>query len=275
MTVTLRVLTINLWNIDGEPARRDLLRTGIAALGPDLIALQEVARSDEYDQLTDVLADTELFGVHQLDVLPVTPAGEQAGTALASRWRPERVEGFHLPQSHGPEGHACALAATIPLPGGLDVLFLSVKPSWRLDAEADRIRQVRAITDIDAEFRRPTPTILAGDFDATPDADCMRYLHGRAVLDGHSVHYHDAWTIAGDGGPGHTWTRENPLAAPVVDELVGQAPHARRIDHILVGSRHVHPDIAAYVRRCEVVLADPPASDHYGVLAEIEIASCR
>ncbi|GAB3009816.1 endonuclease/exonuclease/phosphatase family protein [Amycolatopsis acidiphila] len=272
MSLTLRVLTLNLWNLEGEPGRQSLLRDAIHDLRPDLLSLQEVARTSERDQLAGLLDGTGLHGIHQLEVLDAHPAAARAGTALASRWKPTEVEAIALPRALGAE---CAIAATIRLPNGQDLVFVAAKPTWRLDAEAARLAQVKAIAELDAKLRRAVPTIIAGDFDATPDADSMRYLAGRAVSEGTSVHYHDSWTVAGDGGPGYTWTSENPLALPVVEEAVGQLPHARRIDYVLVGSRHHHPDVSAKILRSQVVLTAPPVSDHYGVLAEIEVAVLR
>lgn len=52
---------------------------------------------------------------------------------------------------------------------------------------------------------RALPTIIAGDLNAGPDAASVRFLTGRQSLSGRSVHYHDAWPVAGDG-PGHTWS---------------------------------------------------------------------
>ncbi len=201
-------------------------------------------------------------------MLRPTAAASLAGTALASRWEPTSVTGIELPQGIGAE---CALAATVPLPNGLDLLFMAVKPTWRLDSEVVRTTQAQAIAQFDAKLRQTVPTIIAGDFDATPDADCMRYLTGKTVVENTSVHYHDAWTIGGDGGPGYTWTSDNTLAEPLIRNTLGQLRHARRIDYILVGSFHNHPLAAARVLDSRVVMTDPPASDHYGVLADIEI----
>jgi endonuclease/exonuclease/phosphatase family metal-dependent hydrolase len=283
-SITLRVLTLNLWNLEGERSRQELLRDGIAALRPDLVALQEVTRTAAHDQLAEVLANSGLYRTHQLDVLDADISAERFGTALASRWQPTAIEGADLAANTswlqrypsvgavaGDGRFQCALAAIIPLPIGLEMLFMAVKPAPPLDAEADRVAQACAITEFERKLRRAAPTVIAGDFDATPEADSLRYLTGRAVVDGHSVHYHDAWAVAGDGGPGHTWTSKNPLAARVVNQLVGQVPHARRIDYILVGSRHAHPGVAAQIRRCQVVLTQPAVSDHYGVLAEVEV----
>lgn len=264
-SMTLRVLTLNVWNTDGAPERQELLRAGVAALDADLISLQEVVRTDDYDQLDWILGDTDLHAVHQLDLIDAPSWG---GTALASRWAPTRTVGTLLP---GRVVGACAIAAVIPLPIGVDLLFHAVKPSAQFDHEADRCRQAIAITALDEQLRGPAPSIIAGDFDATPDADCMRFYTGRGVLDGRSVHFRDAWEQAGEGGPGHTWTSDNPGVAATTALGWIQIPHRRRIDHILVGGPFAHPDVHARIVRCDVVLADPPASDHYGVLAEIEL----
>lgn len=269
-TTLVRVLTLNVWNLVGDRARQGALRAGIAALRPDLVALQEVVLSAERNQLAELLDGLDLRAFHQNDMLD--SQSFPFGIALASRWQPQRVEMTVLPGSQRNSEPQCAIAAAVPLPAGPTVLFMSVKPSWRLDDEANRVLQANAIAQFEAKLRCDVPTIIAGDFDATPDSDSMRYLTGKAVVNGHSTCFHDAWTIAGDGGPGYTWTSDNPLGAPEVERLVGQPGHARRIDYVLVGWRHNHPHATARVRRCDVVLADPPVSDHYGVLADIEVS---
>nr|WP_246563174.1 endonuclease/exonuclease/phosphatase family protein [Bradyrhizobium liaoningense] len=97
----------------------------------------------------------------------------------------------------------CSLAGTTPIPSEGELLFIAATTSWRLAAESARERQVVALTDLDARHRRTLPTIIAGDFNATPDAASIRYLGGLQSLAGRSVKYHDAWQIAGDG-PGYT-----------------------------------------------------------------------
>jgi endonuclease/exonuclease/phosphatase family metal-dependent hydrolase len=83
--MSVRVLTLNVWNLDGEPARQQRLRDGIRALQPDLLALQEVARTADVDQLASLVDGLGLHSVHQFDLAP--PAGRRGthGIALASR----------------------------------------------------------------------------------------------------------------------------------------------------------------------------------------------
>jgi hypothetical protein len=75
--------------------------------------------------------------------------------------------------------------------------------------------------------------------------------------------FYDAWDMAGDGGPGHTWSNRNPLAA------VALWPD-RRIDHILSAWPRAHG--VGHPTHCALLGADPdqpPLSDHYGVAADL------
>ncbi|MDR2378570.1 MAG: endonuclease/exonuclease/phosphatase family protein [Bifidobacteriaceae bacterium] len=276
-TMTVRVLTLNVWNTDGPPQRRQALPGAIAALNPDLISFQEVVKTTDYDQLADLLSETDLIGFHDSDVLEAP----SIGTALASRWPPAAVVGSLLPGP--PEFPPCnLLAAAVALPIGVELTFIAVKPYPPLNGEQHRLRQAVYLAQIAEALARPAPTVVAGDFDATPDADCMRFFAGRRVADGVSTHYLNAWDVAGDGGPGHTWTAVNPWVGEYVDSGLVEPGHARRIDHILVHGPEGHairwgaaaakdtPRVKALVLDCRVVLDDPPLSDHYGVLAEIE-----
>jgi endonuclease/exonuclease/phosphatase family metal-dependent hydrolase len=134
----------------------------------------------------------------------------------------------------------CTLAVLVPVPGEGEVLFIAVTTSWRLAAEAARVRQVAAITDLDARHRTDLPTIIAGDFNASPDAASIRYLTGLQPVGGRSVHYHDAWQVAGDG-PGYTWATSNPSARAEIEQIVRQPRHQRRLDYVFTGSWDAHP----------------------------------
>ncbi|MDR1236939.1 MAG: endonuclease/exonuclease/phosphatase family protein [Propionibacteriaceae bacterium] len=278
-TMTLRVLTLNVEGIEGDESRQADLRNAIAAINPDLLSLQEVVRNDSYDQLSQLLGDTGLIGVHDLDLINT----QSAGTALATRWPASQVVGQLLP-GHPLMPSPNALAAVIPLPIGVNVLFMAVKPYWPLNGEALRCRDALAITELESTLRQAAPAIIAGDFDAVPTADCMQFFAGRRVLDGRSTHYLNAWDVAGDGGPGYTWTTENPGVTKFIDSGLIESGHARRIDHILVHGPEGHvivwgedklkveQRVRAVITSCEVVFREPPVSDHYGVLAEIELS---
>jgi endonuclease/exonuclease/phosphatase family metal-dependent hydrolase len=272
----LRVVTLNIWNEQGDPGRIALINRELRELEPDLVALQEVVHTEQRSQLDAVLAGTGLRGTHQSQTSAVIPpyAADYGGTAIATRWPHRVVEVADLRMSDALDVPWFAIAALVPLPGLDDVLFLAPTNSWRLSAESARERQAVTLTDLDARHRTGLPTIIAGDFNAAPDAASMRYLTGRQSLGGRSVCYHDAWEIAGDG-PGHTWVIDNPNAGKEIGAIVRQPEHRRRIDHVLVGSWDAHPDAYCRVTAARLVFNRPTdgiwPSDHFGVLADLDI----
>lgn len=274
----LRILTLNMQNTEGDPRRTAAINRELKRLAPDLVALQEVVQTPERRQLDELLDGTDLHGTHQGDVLSYVPpfVDRYGGSAVATRWPHSVVEVLDLRLSGATDVPWCTLAAVVPVPGEGEVLFLGTTASWRLDAEWARERQAVALTDLDARHRRPLPTIIAGDFNAAPEAASIRYLSGLQSLGGRSVHYHDAWAVAGDG-PGRTWTVDNPLTRAVVDQIVRQPQHRRRIDYIFLGSWHEHPDAHGLVREASLVFDGPIdgiwPSDHAGVLATVDLRS--
>jgi len=270
--VEVSVLTLNVQNAAADRNRSAAIAEVISSVKPDLVSLQEVANtSGGHRPLDDLLVGTSLTGTHQSDVMAYTPpfADRYGGTALASRWPHEVVEVMDLRLLDAPDVPWCTLAAIVELPVGT-LLFIATTTSWRLDAEASRERQALAIADLDARHRTALPTMIAGDLNAAPDASSVRFLTGKQSLAGRSVLYHDAWDIAGDG-PGYTWDAANPFAAAEIDQIVRQPGHRRRIDYILLGSWHAHPDASARVRAAEMVFDESPVSDHFGVYAVIDI----
>jgi endonuclease/exonuclease/phosphatase family metal-dependent hydrolase len=253
----MRILTLNVQNDVGDPRRVALINAELRRLAPDVVMLQEVCYpSGGRDQLTELLDGTDLVHrTHQYDVLPDLPElFQHDGTAIATR-RPHRVT--DVLESPTTDPHWWTLAVSLDL-GEREVLAITPTTPWRLDHEHARERQALDIATLHA--RHDLPTILAGDFNATPDAASIRFLSGLQSLDGRSTHFHDAWTIAGQG-PGHTWTTDNPLARDEIAKLIAQPNHHRRIDYIFVAS--------ATVTSATLIGVDPPLSDHYGLTADI------
>ncbi|MEV8021361.1 endonuclease/exonuclease/phosphatase family protein [Streptomyces sp. NPDC086554] len=273
MVTAVRVMTLNVWNNRGDAeARMALIKAGLRRLEPDLVAFQEVLP----DQLPDLINGTRLHGTHQSQTVATEPphADRYGGTAIATRWPHRIAEALNQRGTDASDIPWLTLAALVPLPELGDVLFIAPTTSFRLEAEAQRERQVLALSDLDARRRTALPTVMAGDFNADPDAACIRYLTGRQSLAGHSTHFHDAWEVAGSG-PGHTWTAENPQAAEDIERLVRQPGHRSRFDYVFVGSPHAHPHAYARVRHAELAFDKPVggvwASDHYGVVADVEV----
>lgn len=276
MTRRLRVLTLNVWNQEGDPRRIGLINHELRRLDPDLVALQEVVQTSERDQLDDLLSGTGLHGTHQAQVMPTAPPWVEryGGSAVATRWPHRVVEVLDPRLADAGDVPWCMVAVVVPLPGEGDLLFIGATTAWRLAAESVRERQVVALTDLDARHRTALPTVIAGDFNAAPEATSIRYLSGLHSLGGRGVHYHDAWAVAGDG-PGHTWTVDNPNARSVVDQIVRQPHHRRRIDYVFVGSWDAHPNAHCHIRSARLAFDQPVdevwASDHYGVVVDLDV----
>jgi endonuclease/exonuclease/phosphatase family metal-dependent hydrolase len=274
----LRVVTLNVWNRQGDPKRIGLINRELRRLAPDLVSFQEVVQSPERSQLDELIHDTGLHETHQADVLRTVPphADRFGGSAVATRWPHQVDEVLDLRMSDANDVPWCSLAVTVRLPGEGDLLFIAATTSWRLVAESARERQVVALTDLDARHRRALPTIIAGDFNATPDAASIRYIRGLQSLSGRSVRYHDAWEVAGDGY-GHTWTIDNPNAKSEIGMIVRQPHHRRRVDYVFVGSWDAHPKAVCEVRAASLAFDQPVdgiwLSDHFGVVADLEVSA--
>jgi endonuclease/exonuclease/phosphatase family metal-dependent hydrolase len=272
----LRVVTLNVWNQSGDTRRNALINRELRRLDPDLVSLQEVIHSPGCNQLDALIHDTGLHGTHQADILRITPphADRFGGTAVATRWPHGVAEVLDLRMSDANDVPWCSLAVTVPIPGEGELLFIAATTSWRLAAESARERQVVALSDLDARHRRTLPTVIAGDFNATPDAASIRYLSGLQSLGGRSVRYHDAWEVAG-GGAGYTWSADNPNAASEIEMIVRQPHHRRRVDYIFVGSWDAHPKAACEIQAASLAFERPVdgvwASDHFGVVADLDI----
>jgi endonuclease/exonuclease/phosphatase family metal-dependent hydrolase len=259
----MRVVTQNLWGwyhpIEGPgigrarpgarpPAawndRRRALQEGLRALDPDLAAFQEVIHHPDYDQVGDLLGP----GDHVAHQRQREPDG--SGVSIASRWPLARV-------------HEVDLHLTEPL------VFANHKPSFQLALEHERELQAVAAASFLERLAadRGAHVVVAGDFDAAPDAASMRFWRGRQSLGGTSVCYRDAWEQVNGGDPGHTFTPDNPLIADGTWPL----ERGRRIDWILVRCADHGPslDIAACARIFDAPVGGVWASDHFGVVADL------
>ncbi len=264
----LRVLTANIWARSGPYRRREpRLREQLAELEPDLVALQEVEAGPGDSNQAE-----ELFGVLGYHVVYEPREGEYVGDPGVAVLSAYPVLGHRLLElpHHGP-----CLAVRVQAPFGA-MWFCSAVPmgGWphqEIQREDEAVALDVALAELAADDE--LPPVLAGDFDASPDAASIRFLTGRQSLRGRSTSWIDAWAVAGNGSPGATWTSENPYVAPFAATVFAEPVHSRRIDYVFVGSPfRWRPRVV--VRSCSVVLTEPrdgPPSDHYGVLADLEV----
>jgi len=272
---SLRVLTLNLWSHGGDwRARMAVVREAIAAAGPEIVAFQEVVATGAEDQAVDVLGPAFTV-VHSARRGP----DGVVGASLASRLpilATEEVD-LRLTDRVG-TFPATAIVATVRHPAFGPIVFVNHLPSYQLAFERERELQAVAVARRVEELTGPpgdppsSHAIVAGDFDAEPDAASVRFWTGRQSLDGLSVCYRNAWESANPGeAPALTYTTESPL-------LRDWDWPFRSIDHILVRcAAHGGPSLA--VRSCSRFLDEPVdgvwASDHFGLLAELAAPRLR
>ena len=274
----LKIFTLNLNNQRPDPRGDLLVRDALIDLRPDLISLQEVDwNGEDAHQAVAILEGLDYQAVHQFDLQrPDRPYG----TLIASRWPIERSDLVKLPSTERGKGFPRAIqAAEIEAPEPIGrLLFVNPKPHYEPHMELEREMQAVALADYierNADYDG-FPPIVAGDLDATPQASSIRFLMGLQSLHGRSTHFVDAWTAAGNEGPGYTWACENALVAEVADRIVREKDHRRRLDYILVGAPLLYSGYAR-VEACRVVLDRPCdsvwASGHFGVFAELALYS--
>jgi endonuclease/exonuclease/phosphatase family metal-dependent hydrolase len=219
----------------------------IRQAGPDIVALQEVdrfnPRSLSVDQpaaLGEMLGMKSCYGVNV-----IYEAGEY-GVAILSRFPIVSFTNTPLPTTRGWEVRGL-LEATVHVPDIGDVTIFNTHLQVgheETETEAARERGEQAAVVADRVRVVNTPVVLMGDFNAQPGDPELQPFEFLA----------DAWSMAGDGGPGFT-IPSHPAAGPSV-----------RIDVIYVGAR--------FQVRSACVFSDPPAgfaSDHLPVVADLEV----
>lgn len=264
------MLTLNVWGRQGEwPRRRTVLVDGLRDLDPDLIAFQEVVADDDYDQVRELLG-ADVHVAHQ--TVGLIGDGNH-GASIASRWPILRTWEADIQLGSRTADYPCGtLIAEVAAPEPVgSLLFVAYGPWYPWDAEREReLQAVRAARVIEEVARaRRLPVVLAGDFNAVPDAASVRFWAGRQSLDGLSVCYRDAWEDRRPADAGFTVSPRNPLRV----EAGTRKEPGRRIDYVFV--RCGEQDVPFDVLDCALAFAEPVggvwASDHFGVIADLGV----
>lgn len=267
MAQRIRALSLNIWNRSGPwKDRLELIRQGIERLEPHVIGLQEVVVDDEGSQAEEIAKG---FGYEiAYGTASKYANGATFGNAILSKHKILSHENRELP-SPGTSQRAAIFAKLDTSLGPLP--FCSTHLAWKFEEGFIREMQVRALATFLKEKREETdlPAIVVGDFNTRPDATEIRFMMGLHALDGFSVHHSDCFEVAGIGAPFTFDPRNNPHAAST-HEL------PRRIDYVFVSGpddRGRGVPVSAKVVLDEVRQKKDvryAASDHYGVLAEID-----
>jgi endonuclease/exonuclease/phosphatase family metal-dependent hydrolase len=190
--------------LDDYESRREPMAAGIAAVDPDLLALQEICWTDAgKDSLVDL----------------VTALGERTGRTYASL----KFETHFNPLSSSHEGiaivtpHPISFSENVPLPAGFFprggilarvdtgkgvVLFAATHLDFLLPANRqEELATLRAA--IEAQRLPDESVLLAGDMNENPDGPC--------IVDTVAAGYTDLWDLAHPGDPGPTSPVPNPM----------------------------------------------------------------
>jgi endonuclease/exonuclease/phosphatase family metal-dependent hydrolase len=257
-------LTGRDWDLD---RRLDLVAEELRRLDADLVGVQEAStgrgRGDVAARLASRLGMQHTFAPALFELTPFSGLNRfiavlmnfREGPAILSRFPIVRSEVRRLPRCGGIFDPRVAIAADVSTPWG-ELPVFSTHLSWGACQAEDLAEFVLA-------RRRALPGVLMGDFNAVESSPAIRHL----VEDGGLV---DTFRVVRPDDPGFTvWQR------PWSDE----PSVSRRVDFVFLVPGL---DVAGRVLESRIVLDSPVRladgdllwpSDHYGVLAELEIAS--
>jgi len=182
---TLRVCSYNIHHGQGMDGKLDLERIAavIAKAEPDVVALQEVDQNCTRTGGRDLAKELgELLGMQHRFGKAMDFQGGGYGVAVLSKLPIVGQVRHVLPKGDEPR---CALEVKVRFEGwDAPLSFVSVHNSWR--REDVRVRQVKALLEALAD--NTNPTILAGDFNATPGSESMKLFEAAQ------------WRILDEGG---------------------------------------------------------------------------
>lgn len=235
------LLTVVSYNIrscleQGLDAVADVLKT----LEPDVVALQEVdrdtIRSDGADQAEQLAA---ALGLPHWHFFPATPwvGGGEYGIALLSRFPLEETRLLPLPVDgpNSPESNTepRVLASAVIRTRGNTLRIFNTHFGL---SDSQRRKQAETVA---RALQSEQPTILLGDFNATPDDPVLGPVRG-ALTDAHA---------------------DLPLSARV---SFPQPPPGKAIDYVF-------HSLALVVEHAAVIGDAPPASDHHPLLVRFRL----
>jgi endonuclease/exonuclease/phosphatase family metal-dependent hydrolase len=265
----LRVLSWNLWWRFGPwERRREAIAAVLEDLRPDVCGLQEVWAAPDENLAASIADELGMHHVYAPSPAPekwhrrIGDAGVGVGDAVLSRWPISESEVGRLPGGDEPDEGRTILHARVEAPHASVPFFVThLNSGW--GQSALRKEQVGAVARFIREKGRDGHSpILAGDFNAPPDADEVRCIVGKAPPPVRGFVLADAWDYARPLEPGWTWDRRNPHVAATFE------PDAR-IDYVFVGPPG--GDGLGQVLDAELFGTEPVggvwASDHFGVLA--------
>ena len=260
--------TINTWKCDGAyRTRLDLLKKGLAACKPDLIACQEVFQSEAGGADTGrALADALEMHYHWVPArhkdryLDGKQVSSYSGLALLSVYPILEAWSYILPADER-DGERLAQFVRVDCHSVL-VLVINTHLTHLSDASGLRKQQLASLLAQVPPTAQFGAVFLCGDFNATEDTEELRFLlrHDRfTVCNGYT---------AGQGTlPGYTRV---PAPGAAESAQVGKA-----IDFIFSLTEKHHPQPVLSNGRLILDVPDEQGyypSDHFGVMVKAQIS---
>lgn len=244
--MSISVLTLNLWNIEGPiEARFSALARGLKLLRPDIVCLQEVSRDPQSARSQSEFIAEYCNLAHWV---------EKDELSILCRYPVVGSDSTALPEFPGDWPRAVLLAEF--LIERRPILVANTHLAYRPEMVQERKAQTKTLL---AAIKRYRPTsggrtkILCGDFNDVPDSPAV-YL----VLNSGEKFY-DVYAKCCPHSPGFTYSIQNPYVDPSSTE-------DQRIDYIFASGNLVPKD-------CKVVFDGSDgldfASDHFGVFCSL------
>jgi endonuclease/exonuclease/phosphatase family metal-dependent hydrolase len=266
---SIRLVTLNLWGEQPPLAERMALTiSGLRALHPDVVALQEVRQIEDVlpnqaETLARALGLTSVFAT-------ATPwGGGDEGLAILSRYPITSHSFRELPHATQKE-RRIVLGAILDTPAGSFSAF-TTHLNYRLADGQIREDQLVAVDEFVKAHDSSLPKVLMGDFNAVPESDEIRWLRGLRSIAGLRVFYQDAFARIHPGEAGYTWATRNSQTS-----RLSFLETDRRLDYIFVTP--LGRDGRGQVLDSRIVLDEPNeegvfSSDHFGLYAEVRLTA--
>jgi endonuclease/exonuclease/phosphatase family metal-dependent hydrolase len=175
----LKILTINiLTDLSRWVQRRTLLLQGLAALSPDLIALQEVKLPQNPARW---LAD-ELGYPHILLSPKLGYSASREALAILSR---VPLEGEGVLDLGGQDRIAQRVGLSL---GELQIYIVNTHLYWQPGESAARMQQVERLQNWLSGFSGNPPGIVCGDFNGTPETHAIQLMRQRFLSAYAAIH---------------------------------------------------------------------------------------
>lgn len=231
--LSLRIMSMNIKE-GGKPANFDALAYAscIRKYNPDVVVFQEMdnftTRNGKKDLLTELAAELGMFPYFGK---AFTYATGDFGNAILSKYPFYNARTISSRPTGASEMRACSWI-DIVMPGKRKVRV----GVTHLDVASDEQVRISMLGTINTQMLTDTglPTILAGDFNATPDSETLSYARFR-------------WQDIGEG-TGNTISSTNPT---------------KRIDYVMGFPK-------SWIRKNYQVVCYPDLSDHCFIVADVE-----